>query len=371
MNINFDKTDRLIELIEDSCYVFTHFLRKSEDSLQKRRKNLYENLVRITASEKPEKQKQSERIKAFATEYKLENDVEKAEEFFKFEFDEEATLKYLTRAYWQIQNLIIFTDNSRNNFADKEGLKKLIEKTYSNEPCKDVIADVIYKQEPRIKDIEREFWSNCTDTDKINDFCNVYRERWKEHLKQIDEKYYSIDAILFNEKNELYHYFKELRLCGLLQQSGLYVEGRLQHIAREINYVCEKVVELFSSLRRSTKITNDGSNSVQLEQIFDTTKPGYSICLDLLKELEFVDDNGNTKPKVKANEILGLAVALKETSHNLLNDTYTDDQLMEIFQKHLKTSSTPSIKRRGKGYNLKKEEVKNYINRYMKKERAS
>lgn len=259
MNINFDKTDRLIELLEDSCHIFTHFSWRSENSLQKRRKNLYENLVQITTTKKPKKQKQIERIKAFAKEYKLGNDLKKAEAFLKLEFDEEATLKYLTRAYWQIQNLIIVTNDSGNNFADKEGLKKLIEKKYPNEPYKEVIVDVISRQEPRIEDIETEFWSNCTDTDKINDFCNIYRERWDGHLKQIDKKYYSIDAVLFDEKNELYHYFKELRLRGLLQQSELYVEARLQNIAREVNYVSDRVFELFTHLRRSTITKVDDS----------------------------------------------------------------------------------------------------------------
>jgi hypothetical protein len=108
-----------------------------------------------------------------------------------------------------------------------------------------------------------------------------------------------------------------------------------------------------------------------LEQIFDATKPGYSICLQLIKELEFIDRNGNTKPQVKANEILGLAVALKETSYNILTENYTDNELMEVLQKHLKVPFTSDNKRRGKGFDLKKAEAKNYINRFMKKACAS
>lgn len=260
MNINFDKTDRLIELIEDSCHVFTHFSWQSENSLQKKRKQLYETLVKITGSDKPDEKKHAERIVAFAKEYNLGKDLTKAEAFLKLQFDEENILQYLTRAYWQIQNIIIFTDNTGSNFTDREGLKKFIEKQHPNEPCKDVVIDVVCKQEPRIKDIEQEFWSNCTDTNKINDFCNIYRERWHGHLKKVDEKYYSMDALLFDVGNELHHYFKELRLCGMLQQSELYFECRLMNIARQINYLSDDVVKLFTTLRSSTKRSMDEGN---------------------------------------------------------------------------------------------------------------
>ena len=124
-------------------------------------------------------------------------------------------------------------------------------------------------------------------------------------------------------------------------------------------------------LKRLQEYCKNGySETPALETIFDAAKPGYNLCLQLLKELEFVDDKGNTKPQVKANEILGLAVALKESSHNLLNENYTDDRLMELLQKHLNLSYSPDTKRRGKGYDLKKDEAKNYINSYMKKARA-
>jgi hypothetical protein len=115
---------------------------------------------------------------------------------------------------------------------------------------------------------------------------------------------------------------------------------------------------------------NGYTDTPALQQIFHAAKPGYDLCLQLLRELEFVDDEGNTKPRTKANDILGLAVALKETSHNLLKERYPDNELMKVLQHHLNLPFTSNIKRRGKGYKLKKDEAKNYINSYMKTARA-
>lgn len=111
----------------------------------------------------------------------------------------------------------------------------------------------------------------------------------------------------------------------------------------------------------------------QLKLIFDNKKRGYAVCLELFKELEIIDNNGKVRSQVKANEILGLAVALKESSHNLLrtDKLYSDENLMQIIQQHLSIPYTPNIKRRGKGYDNKRSEALALINTYEKKARVS
>ena len=72
------------------------------------------------------------------------------------------------------------------------------------------IANVIINNEPRVKDIENEFWMNCTDVLSIDSFCNIYRERWRNHLYCIKETDFDMDAMLFDDKNRLHQLFAEL-----------------------------------------------------------------------------------------------------------------------------------------------------------------
>lgn len=124
-------------------------------------------------------------------------------------------------------------------------------------------------------------------------------------------------------------------------------------------------------LKRLQEYCKNGySDTPALETIFDAAKPGYNLCLQLLKELEFVDDKGNTLQKANV-EILGIAVALKESSHNLLKAKYSDDELVNIIQQHLKIPFSTDNKRRYKGFHLTKDEAKKLINNYMKKVRAT
>lgn len=270
MDINFDKTDRLIDLIEDSYIFLASYIYKGaydlKHSKQPHLQNLYHELVKITSGDMPEGDKHVARIRAFAQAYGKGNDLEQGEELLKFCFDEDRVLKSLTRAYWQIQTFVTFKDESNNNFKDSDSLFKLIEKLSPEAPYKEVIVDVVRKQEPRIKDIEKEFWSNCTSTATINDFCNIYRERWRNHLKQLDKDLLDFKTILFDESRDFNKYFKELRLCGLLQQTELYAECMVSKVAIAINRICEQVVAFFRRLRTSTKPTEEIKQEEQEEQ---------------------------------------------------------------------------------------------------------
>ena len=250
MQVNFDKSDRLIELLEDSYMALNGILYSSafkmksiEDS---RKRNLYSELVSITQSDVPEEEKYLLRIKAYARAYNRENDLRFGEQALKKDFDEERVSRMLTKAYWQIQTSYDIID--RDIF-----LQKTIAKWFSNKPYKiDIVKRIIETQEPTVKDVEKEFWENCTDTSKINDWCNIYRERFKSHLKEIKEDF-SLDTILFDSKSDYYNYFKSLRATGLITLTEGEVEVQLIQVANQINQVSSQIIELFRGFRAMTQ----------------------------------------------------------------------------------------------------------------------
>jgi hypothetical protein len=153
-------------------------------------------------------------------------------------FDENKILSCLTKAYWQIQTRRKVTENT--SFV-------------LYEPYDNIAAEVVKEQEPTVKDIEKEFWLNCPDIDKIDELCNIYRERWSDHFYKIDLDFYSMRN-LHTGKNELGEYLKELRMCGILRNDCL-PEMLLCGIAQEINSLCDSIIKLLQMMRRSAEPT--------------------------------------------------------------------------------------------------------------------
>lgn len=251
MKVNFEKTDRLIELLKDGSIVINGFNFKGafdkKHSENRVLRNLYAELVEITESDIPEDRKYLKRVDAFAKAYNLNG-----ENMMISTFDEERFVKYLTRVYWQLPSLfrVRITDTTGNNYADKEGLKRIIEKYYPEEPYKEIIAEVVSNQEPTVDDIEKEFWENCPDVDKIDQWCDIYWERFKDHLKIYEENYYEHAMDETDKDNLLYQYFQDLRLTGLLKTNRSFVEVRVYHIAQSLNFTANGISELFQRFRR-------------------------------------------------------------------------------------------------------------------------
>lgn len=263
MKTDFTKTDRLIELIEDSCIILSPFnFREAYDlknSDNPKLSALYKSLVETTQSDKSEEEKQLERIKFYAKSFGKGDDLNAGKDYLKYGFDEELILQRITKSYWQIQSFVTFNNDNNTEFSnlDSDKLMSFINKKYPNELYKNIIAEIIIKNEPRKNDIEREFWKNCKNVSDINGFCNIYRERWSGHLYEFDGKDYNLSSLLFDESNELGRYIKELRLCGLLQSEEGFVESKLRNIALAINMLCESIVELFKKLRASANSTTE------------------------------------------------------------------------------------------------------------------
>lgn len=274
MEINFDKSNRLAELIYDSYFAIDscHFKGAFDLKTSKNVKlnTLYRSLVEIQADNLSTDEKYKRRVEKFAETYGYKGDFEKGEAFLLLEFDEKNVLERLTKAYWQISPIrITFTGN-----VSESGLKNFIDKYYSEEPCKKVIIETILKQEPTEIEIEKEFWKNCTSVGDIDSFCNIYREHLGKRLLEVDEAFYEMDRILFDKSSLLYKYFKELRNCGFVSCSEKYLECRLIHIAKAINLMTNNVVSTFKKLRASTKPMV--SNTSAIEEFL------YTFCKGIL-----------------------------------------------------------------------------------------
>jgi hypothetical protein len=136
--------------------------------LQKKRKTAL--TIHLSRSHQAKKQKsEADGTKSkHLPKNRLGNDLAKAETISKMEFDEESKPKIPNACLLANTNLYTFTDDSGNNFSDKERGAKVNRKAIiQTNPGKDVIVEVYFQtQPPRRKDIEKEFWRNCTDTGK-------------------------------------------------------------------------------------------------------------------------------------------------------------------------------------------------------------
>ena len=287
--MNFDKTDRLISLIDDSVNAIKphHFI--SAYNLKISNRNFYDELVEITASDETDDVKNEYRIKAFKNTYTDEKawvdgvvGYDKhflKTEFLRFTFDEYKVLSNLTKAYWQIQTRKKITDNI--SFV-------------LYEPYDQIAAEVVKNQEPTIKDIENEFWSNCPEIDKMNNLLNIYRERWYGHFYKCDLEYYS-ECDIHTVKNELGEYLEELRLCGLLRNDCL-PEMLLCGIAQEINSLCESIIKFLQRMRKSAEPTVIEPIKM-IEQ--GTLKVQSAVLLEIMKKAglnrEYIDYTSITR----------------------------------------------------------------------------
>ncbi len=273
MQLDFSKADRLMHLIYDSRRVLWASMYdgayEMKNSTNKSFRTLYADLVKITSSNKTKEEKSNLRNLAFANVYQKMNDPVEGGHYLKCTFDEEATVKRIAKAYWQLQtNLTIDWNYTSDDNSRVTNLRAFVDTYFPNEPFKEVIVETTLLRDPKIQDLETEFWNNCPDLKSIDDLCNIYRERLKEeeNLIQVDLDFYKFDKLCFDNNNLLNQYLKELRLCGLLEVSEAYVEARISHIAEEINKTSNGIVELFKRLRASSSPTNTRDNAPQVDE---------------------------------------------------------------------------------------------------------
>ncbi|MDR0680908.1 MAG: hypothetical protein LBG15_03515 [Dysgonamonadaceae bacterium] len=335
MNVNFDKTDRLISLIEDSlnrlCPAHYHGVTRKLKKGSTHGQNFYKELVEITESNRTESEKQNERILAFARYYDREGDMDYGQEMLKRLFDKEDTFRKLTKARWQIYPYQF--SNWRIPTSDKEELTAYMSRYYDKDSYVDVIVDAILK-EPRLSDIEREFWANCPDASTADFFRNLYRERWRDHLHrvEIDETGREI------ADEDLCETLSDLRLCGLLSEDeDLTVRWDLCDIAESVNALTEGIIALFGSPECQTVATNainPVTSKIHLSKE-KGVKIDYIRVINCLYELGFFkDDKGNDVTKKDVFAVFGAAVNKDLSDYDKdLSRSLSDSTALE---KHLK-----------------------------------
>ena len=220
MTLNFEQTNRLLSLIEDSKDAIQPYHYKVAYELNKHNPEFYKTLREIAESNYIDEEKNESRTEAYMRFSRNSN---------RWRFDEDKALKRLQKAYWQISNRKL-SENDNYLFDD---------------PYADTILEALINKAPTIDDIEKEFWLNCTDTDKINDFCQIYDAQLKGRLTKCDMMYYSWVGLL---SNDLGKNLKYLYVGGFLQNYD-YMANMIINIAAEINSICDNIDGLFQKLR--------------------------------------------------------------------------------------------------------------------------
>lgn len=247
MNINFDKSDRLITIIENAV-------------------NLLSGAPYIV----------------------------------KYSSDVTDYPRQLCKAYWEMQDEIIFRadDKSKDNPDD---WMRFLEETKFNERYLDILAKVIVRHEPTVKDIEKEFWANCTDVHSIDKFVNIYREHWKGHLHEMDEN--AFDCLGMKKESEsLRNIISEsLQNGSILKDDALYIETTLLHLAHAVNKVTSGILNLFNRLSSPSAA---GTKEDEVEA--DNNSPRtMKVTTDVLYEiLKKAGINENTADKTVISNLI-------------------------------------------------------------------
>jgi hypothetical protein len=215
--MDFSTTNKLIATLDNRINLIQYpYVFDAGCKLERDDPKLYSDLVKITNSKLPEDEKQAKRIELFAAHYNKPGNTAWGAKMLEYTFNEDKL----------VQRLISATENTG-----------------------------VF-----LNDIEKEFWLNCPDIENVNTLCNIYRERWRDHLYEADLNHYDWKNFLIGygtDENPLYNQFKALRETGLLKHSELEVECNLIHIAEIVNTSVAEVVEFFYKMRRSAINTVD------------------------------------------------------------------------------------------------------------------
>lgn len=248
MNINFDKSDRLIAIIENAVFLLTNapqYLYVASElkcSDKKEYKTLYDDLAKINHDTNATTEEKRDKIgKALSTALGCKTSVG----INRFDMERsniEEYAKRLCSAYWALEANSSFgvNDMSKDNFDD---WMNFLQSGHYTERYLDILAKVIVSHEPTVKDIEKEFWANCPDTPSIDKFVNIYREYWKGHLHEIDDNSDRPEQKRYEE------YTSDLLMCGFItEREALYIDAKLEFLAKAVKRAIEEVTALFNRL---------------------------------------------------------------------------------------------------------------------------
>lgn len=248
MNINFEKSDRLISIIENAVnllnnaryYLYSASELKRSDIEEY--KTLYVDLVKINYDTNATMAEKRNKI-GTALSKALRCDIGVGINRFDMERSNiEEYARNLCEAYWALEANSSFgvNDMSKDNFDD---WMNFLQSGHYTERYLDILAKAIVSHEPTVKDIEKEFWANCPDTPSIDKFVNIYREYWKGHLHEIDDNSDRPEQKRYEE------YTSDLLMCGFItEREALYIDAKLDFLAKAVKRAIEEVTALFNRL---------------------------------------------------------------------------------------------------------------------------
>lgn len=285
MNINFDKTDRLIQVIQeaaDTLNLFQYWM---------------EHLI---------KDKKLSNMGYYTTKDGKKVDLNLQDSYFTNKIS--GIIRTIKKSYWQVGAAIRFT------CPDTE-LQEVLEQDFKDEKDKDIIFEVVTAHEPTAKDIEKEFMSNLTDysPDSVNALVDVYREYWKGHLAKHDDPL-SIGHAPFDPDNEWHSIFHEaIELKLLTFDDAILIADKLEWIAFRLNSITDNMLAMFDKWQNSTHKEPIAQDETAIE-----TK---SSKVQLVAIMEILKSVGVCKSNTDLTKIVRIAAFLMGKSYRgLYND---------------------------------------------------
>ncbi|MDR1584205.1 MAG: hypothetical protein LBS55_13295 [Prevotellaceae bacterium] len=262
MNLNFDKSERLIKILISAesfltpcLYGRAYNLNNSESEDER---NLYRELVEITNSSASKEEKHLARVAAVA---KVCNNVD-GNEMLKRLFDEEYYKKELTRVVWLLDDSVRY--NGGRNFPDdkSEDLKRFIDKKFPDVTYKDIMCEAIRERAPHVADIESEFLSNCPTLNDIPALLNIYKGKWDNVVAEVDMEYFYQFMWEFKkgQGTELRIYIDCLHETGLIVSTEL--EGLIFQAASCAHSTTLGLKEMFRKLKIYAGIQEPAQNTI-------------------------------------------------------------------------------------------------------------
>lgn len=312
MNISFEKTDRLINVLANCHYAVNFDYCEDIFCLIKEnpQNGLYNSLIEIANSDKSEEEKHTERLKVFESQgfnEQLLNDY----------FNEEYLLKLIDRTYWELQTLL-YEDHPAY-------LWKRQKFDYFNENDIAIIKKIRLEGIPQLKDVENEFLTNCTDISMINDFCTIYKKRISE-FPRIERNGYS-----YNGKEVL----KTLRECGLICSSKNEIESKLASIDWDMGTVNNELNILFNKLLPPVQQTIQPQQTSQYKITKDRTTDFIKLVSAMYdcRIFETIDGKVASNKKDLIKTLTGFFNAEITDYSSLLSAAKTTSNYLDIFDK--------------------------------------
>lgn len=219
------KTDRFIELLEESLFVILYFPDPPEtmDCWHKIKEPLFQRLTRSYY-----------------------------------------TLRYqLGGGFFQIH----LHPDDNNKIEDI--LDRVIKKYHNDEPYPDIIKEILQKEQITYKDVINEFWELCPDINHIEEILHVSRVKFREVLSQFpDPLENSTEKLLQDNSNYFNSNVSELERRGFIsEEESKYILFKIDAIIETANRIIDLLAKEFNKIKEMANAKSMPSNSTNKNSV--------------------------------------------------------------------------------------------------------